>query len=205
MLVPEISLTPQTVARFSGYFGDTVAVIHSGLSVGQRLDEFKRIRRGDAKIVIGTRSAVFAPLSDIGIIIMDEEGEPSYKSEASPRYHARDVAIKRCGTHNCVLLLASATPSLESYYHAKSGRFSLFELKNRYGDTKLPQVVVADMITEAENGNESIFCEDMVRRIREEMGKGNQSIPPRIQYNRNLPEVPLGNKVSEMPYPIDIS
>ncbi len=176
MLVPEISLTPQTVARFSGHFGDTVAVIHSGLSVGQRLDEFKRIRRGDAKIVIGTRSAVFAPLSDIGIIIMDEEGEPSYKSEASPRYHARDVAIKRCGTHNCVLLLASATPSLESYYHAKSGRFSLFELSNRYGDTSLPQVVVADMITEAENGNESIFCEDMIRRIREETKKGNQSI-----------------------------
>ncbi len=176
MLVPEISLTPQTVARFSGYFGDRVAVIHSGLSVGQRLDEFKRIRRGNAKIVIGTRSAVFAPLSDIGIIIMDEEGESSYKSDASPRYHARDVAICRCGTHKCVLLLASATPSIESYYHAKSGRFSLFELSHRYGDTKLPQVVVADMITEAENGNESIFCEDMVRRIRVETRNGNQSI-----------------------------
>lgn len=176
MLVPEIALTPQTVSRFAAYFGDTVAVIHSGLSVGQRLDEFKRIKRGEAKIVIGTRSAVFAPLDNIGIIIMDEEGEPSYKSDASPRYHARDVAIKRCGTHNCPLLMASATPSLESYYYANSGRFSLFELNNRYGNTKLPQVVVADMITEAENGNESIFCEDMIRRIREEIKAGRQAI-----------------------------
>lgn len=176
MLVPEIALTPQTVARFVSYFGDTVAVIHSGLSVGQRLDEFKRIKRGDARIVIGTRSAVFAPLSNIGIIIMDEEGEQSYKSESSPRYHARDVAIKRCGNHNCLLLMASATPSLESYYYAKNGRFSLFELNNRYGNTKLPQVVVADMITEAENGNESIFCSDMVRRIKEEISNGRQAI-----------------------------
>lgn len=176
MLVPEIALTPQTVSRFVSIFGDTVAVIHSGLSVGQRLDEFKRIKRGDAKIVIGTRSAVFAPLTDIGIIIMDEEGEPSYKSDASPRYHARDVAINRCGEHNCLLLMASATPSLETYYHAQTGRFSLFELNKRYGSTKLPRVVVADMITEAENGNQGIFCEDMIRRIREELKNGRQSI-----------------------------
>lgn len=176
MLVPEIALTPQTVARFVQYFGDTVAVIHSGLSVGQRMDEFKRIKRGEAKIVIGTRSAVFAPLDNIGIIIMDEEGEQSYKSESSPRYHARDVAIKRCGNHRCLLLMASATPSLESYYYAKSGRFSLFELNKRYGNTKLPQVVVADMITEAENGNDGIFCSDMVRRIREEIKYGRQAI-----------------------------
>ena len=176
MLVPEISLTPQTVNRFCSVFGDAVAVIHSGLSVGQRLDEFKRIKRGDAKIVIGTRSAIFAPLTDIGIIIMDEEGESSYKSDSSPRYHARDVAIKRCATHNCVLLMASATPSLETYYYAKKGRYSLFELKKRYGDTKLPQVVVADMITEAENGNDGMLCLDMVRRIRSELKKNKQTI-----------------------------
>ncbi len=176
LLVPEISLTPQMVSKFKGLFGDAVAVIHSSLSLGQRLDEFKRIKAGIAKIVIGTRSAVFAPLSNIGIIIMDEEGESSYKSDMAPRYHARDVAIKRCGTHNCALLMASATPSLETYYYAQNGRFSLFELNNRYGNTKLPQVVVADMLTEAENGNYSNFCEDMVRRIKSEVNKGKQAI-----------------------------
>ena len=188
LLVPEISLTPQMVQKFKGLFGDTVAVIHSSLSLGQRLDEFKRIKSGLAKIVIGTRSAVFAPLSDIGIIIMDEEGESSYKSDMSPRYHARDVAIKRCGTHNCLLLMASATPSLESYYYAQNGRFRLFELNNRYGNTKLPKVVVADMLTEAENGNFSLFCSDMVRRIKEELEKGKQAILllNRRGYNTNM-------------------
>lgn len=176
LLVPEISLTPQMVSRFSSIFGDIVAVVHSSLSLGQRLDEFKRIKRGDAKIVIGTRSAVFAPLSDIGLIIIDEEGESTYKSDSSPRYNAKDVAIKRCGTHNAVMLLASATPSLESYYYAKINRFSLFELNHRYGNTKLPQVVVADMLTEAENGNSTAFCSDMVSRIRSETDKGNQAI-----------------------------
>lgn len=176
LLVPEISLTPQMVSKFHAVFGDIVAVVHSSLSLGQRLDEFKRIKRGGARIVIGTRSAVFAPLSDIGIIIMDEEGESSYKSDSSPRYHARDAAIKRCGTHGCVLLMASATPSLESYFYAKSRRYSLFELNNRYGGTKLPQVVVADMLTEAENGNKSAFCEDMIRRIRREIKNGKQTI-----------------------------
>lgn len=176
LLVPEISLTPQLVGKFKAMFGDIVAVIHSSLSLGQRLDEFKRIKNGLAKIVIGTRSAVFAPLSNIGIIIMDEEGESSYKSESSPRYHTRDVAIHRCGTHNSVLLMASATPSLESYYYAKSGRYSLFELNNRYGNTKLPKVVVADMSLEAEMGNKSVFCEDLVRSVSECIKNGKQAI-----------------------------
>lgn len=176
MLVPEISLTPQLVGRFKAAFGDTVAVIHSALSLGQRMDEFKRAKSGDAKIVIGTRSAVFAPLENIGIIIMDEEGESTYKSEQSPRYHARDVAIQRCGTHNCVLLMASATPSLETYYYAKSGRYSLFELENRYNSSPLPEVVVADMSLEAEQGNRSPFCEDLVRAVNENLKKGRQSI-----------------------------
>lgn len=176
MLVPEISLTPQLVGKFKAAFGDSVAVIHSALSIGQRTDEFKRAKNGSAKIVIGTRSAVFAPLSDIGLIIMDEEGESSYKSENSPRYHARDVAIKRCGTHNCVLLTASATPSLETYYYAKSGRYSLFELKKRYNAFPLPQVVVADMSEEAENGNRSTFCEDLVRAVNECVSSGHQAI-----------------------------
>ena len=176
LLVPEISLTPQLVGRFKAAFGDTVAVIHSALSLGQRLDEFKRAKRGAARIVIGTRSAVFAPLSDIGIIIMDEEGEGTYKSESSPRYHARDVAIHRCGTHSAVLLMASATPSLESYYYATSGRYHLFELNHRYNDTPLPNVVVADMALEAANGNPTPFCEDLIRAVNENVKNGRQSI-----------------------------
>ncbi len=176
LLVPEISLTPQLVGKFKTMFGDTVAVIHSSLSLGQRLDEFKRIKRGDAKIVIGTRSAVFAPLKNIGIIIMDEEGESSYKSDASPRYHARDVAIHRAGIHNSVLLMASATPSLETYYYAKSGRYSLFELSKRFNNSKLPNVVVADMTTEADMGNYGYFCEDLVRSVREAISDGKQAI-----------------------------
>lgn len=176
LLVPEISLTPQLVGRFKAAFGDLVAVIHSALSLGQRLDEFKRAKNGSARIVIGTRSAVFAPLSDIGIIIMDEEGEATYKSESSPRYHARDVAIQRCGTHSCVLLLASATPSLESYYYAKTGRYRLFELNSRYNDAQLPKVVVADMSVEAEMGNRTPFCEDLVRAVNENIKNGRQSI-----------------------------
>lgn len=176
LLVPEISLTPQLVGKFKSMFKDTVAVIHSSLSLGQRLDEFKRIRRGDAKIVIGTRSAVFAPLKNIGIIIMDEEGESSYKSDASPRYHARDVAIHRAGVHSAVLLMASATPSLESYYFAKNGRYSLFELKNRFNNSSLPQVVVADMTTEAEIGNYGFFCEDLIKSVSEAVQNGKQAI-----------------------------
>ena len=176
MLVPEISLTPQLVGRFRSCFGDTVAVTHSALSLGQRLDEFKRAKSGTAKIVIGTRSAVFAPLKNIGIIIMDEEGEGTYKSESSPRYHARDVAIKRCGDQNCVLLMASATPSLETYYYAQTGRYSLFEMKERYNNASLPEVVVADMSLEAENGNNSMFCEDLIRAMGKNLKNVRQSI-----------------------------
>ena len=176
MLVPEIALTPQTVRRFMSAFKEDIAVLHSGLSLGRRMDEFKRIRRGGVRIVIGTRSAVFAPLENIGVIILDEEGEQSYRSDRSPRYHAREVAKKRCAAHNALLLMASATPSLETYHLAVIGRYRLFELSHRYGGNRLPQVVVADMITEAESGNDGIFCLDMVRRIREEMEKGNKSI-----------------------------
>lgn len=176
LLVPEISLTPQLVSKFKAMFGDEVAVIHSSLSLGQRLDEFKRISHGDAKIVIGTRSAVFAPLKNIGVIIMDEEGESSYKSESSPRYHARDVAIHRAGIHNALLLMASATPSLETYYYAKSGRYSLFELNTRYNNAQLPQVVVADMTTEADMGNYGLFCEDLVRSVKQAVDNNKQAI-----------------------------
>lgn len=172
MLVPEISLTPQMLRRFKKYFGSSIAVLHSSLSLGQRNDEFKRIRSGEAKIVIGTRSAVFAPLSNIGVIIMDEEGEHTYKSESSPRYHARDVAIQRCGYNNAVLLMASATPSLETFYYAKKGRFSLFELRTRYADAVLPKVEIIDMVYE----KGGLFSEKLKEGLRETLDRKEQAI-----------------------------
>lgn len=176
MLVPEISLTPQTVGKFKSLFGDKIALLHSSLSLGQRTDEFKRIKNGAARIVIGTRSAVFAPMSDIGIIIMDEEGEPSYKSDSTPRYHARDVAIQRCGYNNCVLLMASATPSLETFYYAKKNRFHLFELKHRYSDVSLPAVEIIDMQQEAAEGNDSLLSRKLAQGIEETVNRKEQVI-----------------------------
>lgn len=176
LLVPEISLTPQTVGKFQSLFGNTVAIIHSGLSLGQRADEYKRIQRGDAKIVIGTRSAVFAPLKNIGIIVIDEEGEHTYKSEMAPRYHARDVAKQRCFRHNALLLLASATPSFDSYTKALSGRYSLFEMNERYSNAKLPQVHMVDMRIEAENGNRGNFSEELLAELKYNLEKGEQSM-----------------------------
>ena len=146
VLVPEISLTPMTLDRFRARYGDMIAVLHSGLSLGQRLDEWKRVRNGDAKIVIGTRSAIFAPFSDIGLIVIDEEQEYTYKSESAPRYHARDAARFRCAYHKCPLLLCSATPSVESYYHAFcEKKYELEILKGRYGDAVLPEVDIVDI------------------------------------------------------------
>ncbi len=174
MMVPEISLTPQAVKNFKTYFGSDVALLHSSLSLGSRADEFKRIRSGQARIVIGTRSAVFAPLKNIGIIIMDEEGERTYKSDSSPRYHARDVAAVRCGTHNCVLLLASATPSIESYYYAKTGRYSLFEMKKRYSGNALPTVELIDMQNEPEPG--CILSRRLTNEIENNLISGGQTI-----------------------------
>ena len=173
MLVPEISLTPQMLRKFKMYFGSDVAVLHSSLSLGQRNDEFKRIRSGDARIVIGTRSAVFAPLENIGLIIIDEEGEHTYKSENSPRYHARDVAIKRCGNHNAVLVMASATPSLETFYDAKvRGRFHLFEMRRRYADAVLPEVEIIDMAYE----NGALFSDKLKNKLRETLDHKEQAI-----------------------------
>ncbi len=176
LLVPEISLTPQTVGKFQSLFGNTVAIIHSGLSLGQRADEYKRIRRGEAKIVIGTRSAVFAPLKNIGIVVIDEEGEHTYKSEMSPRYHARDVAKQRCFYHNALLLLASATPSFDSYTKALSGRYHLFEMNQRFSTAKLPDVKMIDMRVEAERGNRGNFSEELLCELKYNLDKGEQSM-----------------------------
>ena len=145
VMVPEIALTPQTLGIFYSHFGDSVAVFHSALSAGERIDEWKRVKNGEAKIAIGTRSAVFAPFSNLGLIVMDEEQEHTYKSEMSPRYHARDVARFRCAHNNALLVLASATPSVETYTNALNGRYGLVKLDKRYGKAELPQVVTIDI------------------------------------------------------------
>lgn len=176
MLVPEISLTPQMVNKFRALFGDEVAVMHSSLSLGERADEYRRIREGRARIVIGTRSAVFAPVKDPGIIVIDEEGEGTYKSESAPRYHAREVAKQRCFAHNSLLLLASATPSLESCYNAKIGRYSLFEIDERYNNAVLPEVYIINMQEERQNGNMSTFSMPLLNELESNLGHGEQSI-----------------------------
>ncbi len=176
MLVPEISLTPQMVGKFRRLFGDEVAILHSSLSLGERADEYTRIKTGRAHIVIGTRSAVFAPVQRLGIIVIDEEGEGTYKSEIAPRYHARDVAKQRCFYHGAFLLLASATPSLESYYNAKIGRYSLFELDERYNNAVLPEVYIVDMRIESQNGNHSAFSMPLIEEIQKNLDRGEQSI-----------------------------
>jgi primosomal protein N' (replication factor Y) len=176
LLIPEIGLTPQILRRFRSLFGERVAVIHSGLSLGQRLDEYKRIKRGDADIVIGTRSAVFAPLSNIGLVIMDEEGERSYRSDSSPRYDAHDAAKQRCAYHGAALLLASATPSIESYYLAERGAYRLLEMKKRYHSSPLPEVTIVDMNLERMEGNTTEFSRQLVAEVNANLERGEQSI-----------------------------
>lgn len=148
LLVPEIALTPQTVSIFCAYYGKKVAVLHSSLSQGERYDAWRKIKAGEVSLCIGTRSAIFAPFPKLGMIVLDEEHEHTYKSEQSPRYHARDIARFRCNYHKALMLLASATPSVESYYKAQKGNYSLIELKNRYHGAKLPETVICDMKTD---------------------------------------------------------
>ena len=176
LLIPEISLTPQVVQYFQSRFGNRVALIHSGLSLAQRLDTDKLIRRGEIQIVIGTRSAVFAPLPDIGLIILDEEGEHSYKSEQSPRYHAAEVAKARAKYHNAALVLASATPSLESRYLAERGVYRLLKMTKRYNQAPLPAVTIVDMNIERANGNGSPFSIALSEALYENLQRGEQSI-----------------------------
>jgi primosomal protein N' (replication factor Y) len=176
MLIPEISLTPQVVSRFTSLFGELVSVMHSSLSLSQRLNEYKRVKSGGARIVVGTRSAVFAPLDNIGLIIMDEEGERTYKSESSPKYNARDIAKKRCVTHNAVLLMASATPSVESYYYAVSGRYKLFTMEKRYSGGALPEVEIVDLATSPFYSGSSTFSERLIDEININLRRGEQTI-----------------------------
>lgn len=176
VMVPEIALTPQTIERFERHFGDRVAIIHSGLSVGDRYEQYRRIESGKVSIAVGTRSAVFAPFSNIGLIIMDEEQENSYKSDRSPRYHARDVAKFRASRHSAMLVLASATPSMESYYNAVTRKYSLFKLKRRYGDAKMPGVGIIDMKEEQMNGNTSPISGILAQEIAENLKNSEQTI-----------------------------
>ena len=176
MLVPEIALTPQTVNIFCRRYGERVAVIHSSLSQGERLDAWRRIHRGDVDLVIGTRSAIFAPIENLGLIVIDEEHEHTYKSESNPKYHAKDVAAYRCGKNNALMLLASATPSLESFYKAKNGVYTLVPLRERYGGVKLPDAIIVDMREELRLGNMSPISERLLNSLNDVYERDNQAI-----------------------------
>ena len=176
LLLPEIALTPQSVGIFCAYYGARVAVMHSGLSGGERLETYRRIRAGEADLVIGTRSAVFAPLPNLGMIILDEEQEHTYKSDRDPKYHARDIARYRCAERRALLVLASATPSLESYRKAKEGTYALIPLTERYGGAVLPAVTVSDMREEAREGNIGPIGRALDEAISATLAAGEQAI-----------------------------
>ena len=176
VMVPEIALTPQTLGIFHRRFGKNVAVFHSAMSQGQRLDEWKRVKRGEAMIAVGTRSAVFAPFDDVGLIIMDEEQEHTYKSEMSPYFHARDIARRRIAMSKGLLILSSATPSVETFSLAQAGKYRLYRLENRFGNAVLPTVETVDMREEAAKGNTGIISNLLYDRISEALENGKQAI-----------------------------
>ncbi len=176
LLVPEISLTPQMIQTFSSHFGDEVAVLHSSLSMGERYDEWKRVRQEKARVIIGTRSAVFAPCCNLGLIIIDEEQEETYKSENTPRYNARDVAKYRCAAAGCLLLLGSATPDVVSMYAARTGRYHYFMMPERYNEKQLPDVRIVDMKRELRNGNGGNISTLLRDEIAKNIDSGEQSI-----------------------------
>lgn len=176
MLVPEIALTPQMLSRLRSRFDDNCAIIHSGLSQGEKFDEWWRLLSGEAKIAIGARSAVFAPLKDIGIIIIDEEHEQSYESETSPRYVTSDIALYRAKYNNAKLVLGSATPKVETYLKVKTGEYTLAEMKERVNGKPLPEVIIADMRVEVRNGNPSHFSTALKVELERTINNGNQAI-----------------------------
>lgn len=176
VLVPEIALTPQLISTFASYFGDDIAVLHSALAMGERYDEWRRIKSGSVHVVVGTRSAVFAPVNNLGLLIIDEEQEHTYKSENNPRYHARDIAKYRCVSSNAFMLLGSATPSVETMYNAEQGRYKLFRLDNRYNEMALPPVIIADMRNELKNGNGGIISSILLNELRTNIERDEQSI-----------------------------
>lgn len=176
VLIPEIALTYQTVRRFASRFGELVTVIHSRLSKGERYDQFERARKGEVKVVIGPRSALFVPFSNLGLIILDEEHESSYKSESPPKYHARETAIARAALAGASVVLGSATPSVESFQRAQQGEYQLLMLKHRAAQAVLPSVCVVDMRQELEEKNYSMFSRQLQKRLRECLDRGEQSM-----------------------------
>lgn len=176
MLVPEISLTPQVLSNFKARFGDNVAILHSGLSAGERFDEWKRIFLGEAKVVVGARSAVFASVQNIGIIIIDEEHEQSYISESNPRYDTHTIAKFRVNYNNCPLLLGSATPSIESYEKVKEGEYKLIELPVRANGKELPNIQIIDMMNEIRSGNSGIFSNQLIADLTDVVNKKKQAM-----------------------------
>lgn len=176
VLVPEISLTPQMVNRFKGRFGSEVAVMHSALSAGEKYDEWRKVQRKEVKVVVGARSAVFAPFENLGIIIIDEEHETTYKQEDQPRYHARDVAIHRGQTNNCPVILGSATPALESYARATKGVYQLATLSERTNQMDMPKVDIVDMRKELHAGNRTMFSRDLMEKMEQCLEKGEQIV-----------------------------
>ena len=176
LLVPEIALTPQMLHKFRLHFREQVAVMHSGLTATQRYDEYCRIQNGRARVVIGTRTAVFAPLSNLGCIIIDEEQEPTYKSESDPRYHAREVAKYRAAQDKCLLVLGSATPSVESYHAAREGKYHLLSLPQRYQNIPLPQTILADMRGQLRQGDPSRISPRLLEELQLNLDRGEQSI-----------------------------
>lgn len=176
LLVPEIALTPQMMAKFTACFGNEVAMLHSALRLTERYDQWKRIRRGEVKVVLGTRSAVFAPLENIGVIIMDEEQEGTYTSENSPRYQTREIAQFRCAQFGALLLLGSATPTVETSYYARNGRYKVFYLYKRYNTQSLPFVTIADMRQELRAGNDGVLSETLRAELTVNIERGEQSI-----------------------------
>ncbi len=176
VLVPEIALTWQSVSLFAGKFKKRLAVIHSALSEGEKADTFKRIRRGEADVVLGTRSALFAPIENLGLVVIDEEQEHTYKSDMSPKYHARDVARFLCAENGALMLLASATPSVETYYRAKNGTYSLITLSSRYGKAKMPNVFISDMRENAVDAAEENIGRELACEIEANLEHGFQSV-----------------------------
>ena len=174
MLIPEIALTYQTVLRFYGRFGDRVSILHSRMSQGERSDQMERVKAGEVDVMIGPRSALFTPFSNLGLIVIDEEHEGTYKSEQAPRYHARETAIRRARMEGASVVLGSATPSLETFYACRSGRCRMLQLTNRTGGGELPQVLVADMREELRKGNRSILSGRLEEMIRDRLEKKEQ-------------------------------
>lgn len=203
VMVPEIALTPQTVQRFAARFGDKVAVLHSAMGDGERYDEWHRIRSGKARVVVGPRSAVFAPVKDLGLIVVDEEHDPSYKQEDNPRYHARDAAVLRGALEGAKVVLGSATPSLESYRNAQTGKYAYAEMRSRAGSGTMPQVRLVDMAGEKQGG---IFGEAMLEALRVRLAQGEQAILflNRRGYSRSVTCADCGRTVDcdrcDMPY-----